>query len=471
MKQNQMLNGIDDHICKVTEAICLPNSGLPRVVIVGGGFAGLALVEGLKNKDVQIVLIDRNNFHQFQPLFYQVATSGLEPDSIVFPFRKQIKGYKNVSFRLAEVKEIQASTNTVITDKGKLTYDYLVLATGTKTNFFGMEEVERNSLGMKDIRDSLNIRHMMLQNLEQAAITCDDEERDALTNFVIVGGGPAGVEMAGALAEFCKYILPKDYPEYPSSIMNIYLVEANNELLMTMSDKASSKTLTYLENLNVKVLLKESVSDYDGTVVQTKSGKTILARNLIWTAGVKGDFPKGIDEKHVVKGNRLKTDGYLKVDGQENIYAIGDIAALISEETPKGHPQVAQAAIQQGKYLALTLMGLINNKPLKLFSYKDKGSLATVGKRKAVADLGKLKFAGYFAWLLWSVVHLMSISGFRNKLLIGFNWAVSYFSYEKSNRVIIRNFKRDSTTETQSKENSKNDLEKDVNTQKSTIDV
>ncbi|MER3374284.1 MAG: NAD(P)/FAD-dependent oxidoreductase [Allomuricauda sp.] len=466
-----MLNGIDDHTCKVTEAICLPNSRLPRVVIVGGGFAGLALVEGLKNKDVQVVLIDRNNFHQFQPLFYQVATSGLEPDSIVFPFRKQIKGYKNVSFRLAEVKEIQASNNTVITDKGKLTYDYLVLATGTKTNFFGMEEVERNSLGMKDIRDSLNIRHMMLQNLEQAAITCDDEERDALTNFVIVGGGPAGVEMAGALAEFCKYILPKDYPEYPSSIMNIYLVEAMDELLMAMSDKASSKTLTYLENLNVKVLLKESVSNYDGTVVQTKSGKTILAKNLIWTAGVKGDFPKGIDERHVVKGNRLKTDAYLKVDGQENIFAIGDIAALISEETPKGHPQVAQAAIQQGKYLACTLMGIINDKPIRLFSYKDKGSLATVGKRKAVADLGKLKFAGYFAWLLWSVVHLLSISGFRNKLLVGFNWAVSYFSYEKSNRVIIRNFKLNTTGKTQTKDNSENHLEKDVNTKKSSIDV
>lgn len=312
---------------------------------------------------------------------------------------------------------------------------------------------------------------MMLQNLEQAAITCDDEERDALTNFVIVGGGPAGVEMAGALAEFCKYILPKDYPEYPSSIMNIYLVEAMDEVLSAMSDKASSKTLTYLENLNVKVLLKESVSNYDGRIVQTKSGKTILAKNLIWTAGVKGDFPKGIDERHVVKGNRLKTDAYLKVDGQENIYAIGDIAALISEETPKGHPQVAQAAIQQGKYLACTLMGIINDKPIGLFSYKDKGSLATVGKRKAVADLGKLKFAGYFAWLLWSVVHLLSISGFRNKLLVGFNWAVSYFSYEKSNRVIIRNFKLNNTAKTQTKDNSENHLEKDVNTKKSSIDV
>lgn len=439
-----------ENACKVTDLICLPDSKLPRVVVVGGGFAGLALVEGLKKKNVQIVLMDKNNFHQFQPLFYQVATSALEPDSIVFPFRKQVSGYSNVQFRLAEVEEIEPSRNILFTNKGQLTYDYLVLATGTTTNFFEMDNVQKNSLGMKDIRDSLNIRHMMLQNLEQAAITCDDEERDALTNFVIVGGGPAGVEMAGALAEFCKYILPKDYPEYPSSIMNIYLVEAMDELLGTMSDKASAKTLVYLQKLGVEVLLNESVSGYDGKVVQTKSGRTLLARNLVWTAGVKGQFPKGISKESIVKGNRLKTNGYLQVDGYKNIYAIGDIAALISEDTPKGHPQVAQAAIQQGKYLARMLSGLINDDPPTFFEYRDKGSLATVGKRKAVADLGKLKFGGYFAWLLWSVVHLMSISGFRNKFLVGFNWVISYFTYEKSNRVIIRNFKPDSRMNSQS---------------------
>ncbi|QHI36581.1 NADH dehydrogenase-like protein [Kordia antarctica] len=427
--------------CKISDTICLPDSNVPRIVVIGGGFAGLALVEKLKHKEVQVVLFDKNNFHQFQPLLYQVATSALEPDSIVFPFRKQINGYKNVLFRLAEVEEIQPSSNTIVTNKGIVNYDYLVLATGTTTNFFGMESVEANSLGMKDIRDSLNIRHMMLQNLEQAAITCDEDERDALTNFVIVGGGPAGVEMAGALAEFCKYILPKDYPEYPSSIMNIYLIEAIDKLLSTMSDKASSKTLKYLKDLNVKILFNESVSDYDGSQVTTKSGKTILAKNLIWTAGVKGQFPKGIDEKHVVKGNRIKTDSYLKVEGYKNIFAIGDIASIITDDTPRGHPQVAQTAIQQGKYLGDKLLEIIKNKPIKPFKYKDKGSLATVGKRRAVADLGRFKFAGYFAWLLWSVVHLMSISGFRNRLMVGFNWAVSYFTYEKSNRVIIRNFK------------------------------
>jgi NADH dehydrogenase len=423
------------------ENICMPDSELPRIVVIGGGFAGLALVEKLKHKKVQVVLIDKNNFHQFQPLLYQVATSALEPDSIVFPFRKQFNGYKNVNFRLTEVEEIQSSLNNIITSKGQVSYDYLVLATGTTTNFFGMDKLEANSMGMKNIQESLNIRHKMLQNLEEAAITCDEKERDALTNFVIVGGGPAGVEMAGALAEFCKYILPKDYPEYPSSIMNIYLIEATNELLSSMSDKASSKTLKYLKKLNVKVLLNEAVSEYDGSEVITKSGKTILAKNLIWTAGVKGQFPKGINEKHVVRGNRIKTNDYLKVEGYKNIFAIGDIAALINETTPNGHPQVAQAAIQQGQYLGDSILKIVDNKPIRPFKYNDKGSLATVGKRRAVADLGKFKFSGYFAWLLWSIVHLLSISGFRNRLMVGFNWAVSYFTYEKSNRLIIRNFK------------------------------
>lgn len=442
MQANKSTHCETDSTCRVAEKISLPQHKRKRTVIIGGGFAGLELVKGLKNKNVHVILIDRNNFHQFQPLLYQVATSGLEPDSIVFPFRKQISGYKNVTFRLADVEEIDPSTNTVFTNKGSLTYDYLVIATGTTTNFFGIKTVEENSLGLKDIRDSLNIRHSMLQNLEQAAITCDAEERDALTSFVIVGGGPAGIEMAGSLAEFCRYIVPKDYPEYPSSIMKIYLIEATNRILSVMSEKASFKTLKYLKDFNVEVLLNESVIDYDGRVVKMKSGKEIQARNFIWTAGVKGQSPKGIDTQYLVNGNRLKTNQNLKIEGYENIFAIGDIAAILTKDTPKGHPQVAQPAIQQGKYLAENFFKLINDEPLKPFKYKDKGSLATVGKRKAIADIGKLTFAGFTAWLLWSFIHLMSISGFKNKLLVGLNWTLSYFTYEKSNRLIIRNFKK-----------------------------
>ncbi len=429
--------------CDLDSSICLPKAKHPRVVIIGGGFAGLSLVKKLKNKKIQVILIDKNNFHQFQPLLYQVATSGLEPDSIAFPFRKQISGYKNVSFRLAEVVEIDSKNKIVQTNKGSITYDYLVLATGTKTNFFGMDVIEAYGLGMKDIRDSLNIRHQMLQNLEQAAITCDEYQRDALTNFVIVGGGPAGVEMAGALAEFKKYILPKDYPEYPASSMKIYLIEGADKLISAMSKKASAKTLKYLKNLDVEVLLNEIVTHYDGEIVSTKNGKQVLAKNLIWTAGVKGQLPKGIDTTFIVRGNRIKTNQHLQVEGLDNVFAMGDIAAVITKETPKGHPQVAQPAIQQGKIVARNILNLVKEKPLVKFSYKDKGSLATVGKRRAVADLGRVKFGGYLAWLLWSFVHLMSISGFRNKILVGINWIVSYFTYEKSNRLIIRTFKKD----------------------------
>ncbi len=427
-------------------SITVPKNKYHRIVIIGGGFAGLALLKELKNKNVSVILIDQNNYHQFQPLLYQVATSGLEPDNIAFPFRKQIASYKNVRFRLAEVKSIDPAQNLIKTNKGNLNYDYLVIATGTKTNYFNLKNLKDHSLGMKSIRDSLDIRHKMLQNLEQATITCDKKEREALTNFVIVGGGPAGVEMAGALAEFCKYILPKDYPEYPSSLMKIYLIEASDRLLGVMSEKASAKAYEYLTEQHVEILLKEVVSNYDGILVKTKSGKKVTAKNLIWTAGVTGNLPKGIDENSIVRGNRLKTDEFLRVKGTKNIYAIGDISAIITKEYPRGHPQVAQTAIQQGKYLAGTILNHINNKPSTPFCYRDKGALATIGKRKAVADLGKISFTGYTAWLLWSFVHLMSISGVRNKLIVGLNWAISYFSYEKSNRLIIRNFKENELT-------------------------
>lgn len=438
--------------CNTDEMVCLPETNMPRLVIIGGGFAGLALAKALKRSRIQVVLVDRHNFHQFQPLFYQVATSGLEPDSIVFPFRKQISGNKNTIFRYATVQQIEAKQNRVLTNKGIIDYDFLVIATGTKTNFFGLTDIEKWSLGMKSIQDSLNIRHTMIQNLEQAAITCDEHEKDILTNFIIVGGGPAGVEMAGALAEFKKYILPGDYPEYSSEIMDIYLLEAGDQLLASMSDKASEKALKYLTRLGVQVMLEEAVEHYDGSAVSTNSGKKLYARNLIWTAGVTGDFPEGIGEESIVRGNRLQVNNTLLVKGYTNIFAIGDIAAVVSQRTPKGHPQVAQVAIQQGKYLGEVIKYRIAGREYsKPFRYRDKGSLATVGKRRAVADLGKFRFGGYIAWLLWSVVHLFSISGFRNKLMVALNWVWNYFTYDKGNRLIIREYKNKDLEKEESK--------------------
>ncbi len=419
--------------------ICLPKSKYPRIVIIGGGFAGLEFVKGLKNTGYQLILIDRNNFHQFQPLLYQVATSGLEPDSIVFPFRKQIHGFKNVIYKNANVKEINTSNKTIITDIGSVDYDYLVIATGTATNFFGLQSIEEQSLGLKDIRDSINIRHQMLLNLEKATSCCNLEERKKLSSFVIVGGGSAGVEMAGALAEFRRYILPKDYPEYSSSLMKIYLIEGTDKILGTMSEESSSSALKYLKDLDIDILLNELVIDYKDNLIITKSGKKIISKNIIWTAGIKGQFPNGINTASIVPGNRLKTNGYLQVEGYEDIYSIGDVAALISEETPHGHPQIAQAAIQQGRYLAQNFKNKLSNKRSYFFKYKNKGFLSTIGRHRAVADIGRFKFAGYFAWLIWSFIHLISISGFKNKILVGINWLISYFSYEKSNRLIIVN--------------------------------
>lgn len=426
--------------CRTGNEICLPDSDLPRVVIVGGGFAGIALVNKLGNKPVQIVVLDKNNFHQFQPLLYQVATSGIEPDSIVFPLRKLFNGYRNVCYRMAEVQTIQSGNNTLITNIGAVEFDYLIVATGSSTNFFGLKDVEDNSTGMKTIQEALDIRSLVLQNLENAVTTCDEVYRDALTNFAIVGGGPAGVETAGAIAEFKKYILPKDYPELDASMMSIYLIEASNELLGTMSDKSSEYALLYLKKMGVQVMLDTAVQSYDGQVIKTNNRAVLKAKTLVWTAGVIGNVPNGINREAIVRGNRILVNNYSKVKGTENIYAIGDIAAMVTEEYPHGHPMVAQVAIQQGKKLAENILRLMQHKEPEKFIYRDKGSLATVGKRRAVADLGKFRFGGYIAWLLWSVVHLLSISGFRNKLLVALNWTWSYFTYDKGNRLIIRKY-------------------------------
>lgn len=426
--------------CKTGNKICLPDSDLPKIVVIGGGFAGISFVKKLKNKPFQVVVIDKNNFHQFQPLLYQVATSGIEPDSIIFPLRKLFKGYRNVFYRMAEVISIETESNTVNTNIGVINYDYLIIATGSDTNFFGLKDVQDNSIGMKTIQEALDIRSIILQNFEKAVVTCDDTERDALTNFAIIGGGPAGVETAGAMAELKKYILPKDYPELDVTIMSIYLIEAGNEVLSAMSPKSSKNSLEYLKQIGVDIKLNTVVKAYDGLTIKTDKGAILQAKTVIWTAGVKGNVPLGINKEIIGKGDRIKVDNYSKVMAQENIYALGDLALMSTDNYPNGHPMVAQVAIQQGKLLAKNLMAHLQKQKQQPFIYKDKGSLATVGKRKAVADLGKLQLGGYVAWLIWSVVHLMSINGFRNKLLVGINWTWSYFTYDKGNRLIIRKY-------------------------------
>ena len=423
--------------------IWLPENDLPRVVIIGAGFAGISLIKELRDKQVGVVLIDKNNFHQFQPLLYQVATSGLEPDAISFPVRKLFKGYKNFLFRMAIVKEVNPEEQRIYTNEGYVTYDYLVIATGSVSNFYGLNAIEQNGIGLKSLKESLNLRSLMLENLEKAANTTDEEERQHLTNVVIVGGGPAGVELAGALAEFKRFILPTDYPYFKKENMNLYLIEAGPRLLAGMSVESSSTTLKDLSKMGVEVMLETAVNSYDGRVVDLKESPNIEAATLVWTAGVKGDFPEGMEDATILPGNRLEVNEYNQVNSYKNIFAIGDVSGMISDAFPRGHPMVAPAANQQGVHLAKNLQNLLVSKPLKPFVYNDKGSLATIGKKRAVADFGKRHFKGFFAWVIWSTVHLLSIIGFRNKIFVGLSWLGSYLTYDKGNRLIIRKYRRE----------------------------
>lgn len=428
--------------------ICVPDNDYPKIVVIGAGFAGINFIKKLKNKPVQVILIDQNNYHQFQPLLYQVAISGLEPDSIVTPIRKLFKSCINLIYRMAKVEYIDAKNKCIQTNIGIVKYDFLVIATGSSTNFYGSENIEKNSIGLKSINDAINIRSWMLQNLELAVEGCNLNEINLLTKFVIVGGGPAGVEMAGALAEFKKYLLGNDYPEIEYNAMQICLIQSGDRILPSMSKKASKHALKVLKKLNVDVLLNSIVKDYDGNnidIITEKGKKTLYASTLIWTAGVKGNIISGIDKKVIVAGNRLKVNQYNQVDGLENVFAIGDIASMVTEESPKGHPMVAQVAIQQGKKLADNILSKINTGKFKtIFEYKDKGSMATIGKKNAVADLKTTFLNGRWGWILWSIVHLISITGFKNKFKVSFNWMLKYFSYEKANQLIIRKYNRNS---------------------------
>ncbi|MBC7745884.1 MAG: NAD(P)/FAD-dependent oxidoreductase [Flavobacterium sp.] len=425
----------------------IPESAFPRVVIVGGGFGGIELAKRLKKQDVQVLMLDRHNYHTFQPLLYQVATGGLEADSIAFPLRKIFKGYPNFTFRITEVLRVDPQLKTLETTIGDIKYDYLVIATGSDTNFFGQKKMEHFTMSMKTIPEALNLRSMILQNLEEALISSDPDAKDSLMNFVVVGGGPTGVELSGALAELKKHVLPKDYPELNIDNMDIYLIEGSAAILGGMSPQASKKAKDFLEEMGVIVLTDLLVESYDGAVIKLSNGRSILTKNVLWSAGVKGCVLEGIPKESITKGNRILVDPYNKVKDLENIFAIGDVAAMITEKYPNGHPGVAPAAIQQGEVLAQNFLRMIKNQQPKPFIYNDKGSMATVGRNKAVVDIGKIRFQGVFAWFVWMFVHLMSLVGFRNKVVTFVNWVWSYFSYDRGIRLIIRPFSRESMTE------------------------
>jgi NADH:ubiquinone reductase (H+-translocating) len=418
---------------------------LERVVIIGGGFGGIQLAKSLlNNKNFQVVLIDKQNYHTFQPLLYQVATGGLEPDSIAYSIRHIFRKKENFYFRMANVEKINAEANSIQTNIGTIEYDKLVVATGATTNLFHFEGIKRQLFTLKTVPEALNMRSFIIQNFEQALLTDSTEEKESLMNVVIVGGGPTGVELAGALGEMKKYVLPHDYPELDLRRMNIYLFERQDRLLGSMSEISSTKTQKYLEELDVHIFTDTSVNSYDGDVVcYGDENIRIQADTLIWTAGIKGNVIEGIDKEKIIHNNRIKVDAFHKVDGYENVYAIGDIAAMITEDTPRGHPQVAPVAIQQAKNLARNFISETKKKPLKPFKYKDNGAMATVGRNRAVVDLENWKFQGAFAWFVWLLVHLLSLVGFRNKTSVLLNWMYNYFTYDRAMRLVIRPYYRD----------------------------
>jgi NADH dehydrogenase len=421
----------------------IPQSSFPRVVIIGGGFAGLAAAKGLEKQELQVVLVDKHNYHTFQPLLYQVATGGLEPDSIAFPLRKRFNDVDNFYFRLAEVVQIHPDKNLIETTIGNLDYDELIIATGSTTNFFGNENIQKNTMEMKSVPQSLNIRSLILENFEEALLTDNIEQRNALMNFVIVGGGPTGVELAGALAEMKKGILPKDYPDLDIRQMQINLIQSSGEILKGMSAQASEKAEDFLIKLGVNVWKNLRVLDYDGKIVTTNGIDHFRAETVIWAAGVKGEMVHGLDATCIIdRAERYKVNQFNQIEGYANIYAIGDIACMTSEKNPFGHPMMAQPAIQQGRLVAKNILAKLFNKKTTAFVYNDKGSMATIGRNKAVVDLENWKFQGVFAWFVWMFVHLFSLIGFRNRAIVFLNWVYNYIRFDRETRLIIRPYKK-----------------------------
>lgn len=423
-------------------AFNIPDTGQKRVVIAGGGFGGLTLARKLARRDFQVVLLDKNNYHQFQPLFYQVAMAGLEPSSIVFPLRKVFQKSKNIHVRMAHLQSVEHLSRYIQTDIGTLRYDYLVLATGADTNWYGNERVRANAIPMKSVSEALFLRNLLFEDYEKAVSSEGFDQRQPLLDIVIVGGGPTGVEVAGALAEMKKHIIPKDYPDLNLEEIDIHLFHGDKKLLNTMSEQASAKAEKFLTELGVKLHLDKLITDYDGQVATAGDGSTIRTDKVIWAAGVIGNRVDGLPDTAWTRANRLRVDAFNKAEGLDGIFAVGDLAFQTDTAFPNGHPQVAQVAMQQGELLAQNLKNLRDQKPLKAFRYRDLGSMATIGRHRAVVDLPFWRFQGAFAWFVWMFVHLFSILGTKNKVFVFFNWVWNYLTYDQSLRLVIKPWKR-----------------------------
>ncbi|QQL50695.1 NAD(P)/FAD-dependent oxidoreductase [Mucilaginibacter ginkgonis] len=418
-------------------------SKFPRVLIIGGGFGGMQVAMGLANAPVEVLMLDKHNYHVFQPLLYQVATGSLEAEAIAFSLRKNFDGQKNFTFRIAEVNNIDTTQNKVSTNIGDFDYDYLVIATGSTTNFFGNKEIEHYAMPMKSIPEALNLRYLLLQNIEEATRAKTAEDRAPYLNFVLVGAGPTGVELAGALAELKNHVLCKDYPELKKEEMHVYLVDFLPKVLGPFSESSSKGAERFLKDMGVEVLLGVKVNSYDGNVIKFEGGQEIATKNVIWSAGVMGVIPDGISKDIIERGNKIKVDETCLVNGTTNVYAIGDVASMITTEYPKGHPGVAQVAIQMGKHVAKTIRNIIDSKPTNSFKYFDKGSLATIGRNKAVADIWKIHTQGFIAWMIWWFVHIAFLLGFRNKVSVFLNWIFNYISNNGGSRLILTSYVRE----------------------------